>query len=122
MNSMPLYKFFAGICLSVCLSAPNSANDDTAIRGAKANNQAEKPYSKTFLLSADGKSALAIQASRTDLGRQLSDFLLEPSRQLELARFSRETLTSDCNRSKVAMHGMKFGQGACGVLLVIGIN
>ena len=35
-------------------------------------------------------TAFAIQASRTDLGRQLADFLLERSRQLELASFSRK--------------------------------
>ena len=84
-------KFCITICLSVCIFATASANADTPVAAANSDNQEEKPYSKTFLISEDGKSAFAIQASRTDLGRQLADFLLERSRQLELASFSRET-------------------------------
>lgn len=88
---MPILKFCLSICLSVCIFATASADDDTAVTGANANNPKESIYSKSFLMSADGKSAFAIQASRSDLGRQLSDFLLEPSRQQELANFSRKT-------------------------------
>ncbi len=88
---MPSLKFCLPICLSVCIFATASADDDTAVTGANAYNPKENPYSKTFLMSADGKYAFAVQASQTDLGRQLANFLLEPSRQLELASFRRET-------------------------------
>lgn len=82
--------FFITICLSQCLAAVTSAQEDAANPVGMVKNQAKNPYTKTLLLSADGKSAFAVQASQTDLGRQVSDFLLDHSRRIELSTFSRE--------------------------------
>jgi len=91
---MPIRMFFISICFGSCFSAVTFAQESTALPAGNAKTAKDKPYSKTLLMSSDGKSTFAVHASKTDLGGQVSDFLLDPSRRMHLATFSRETFES----------------------------
>lgn len=82
---------FTAICFSLCLCDVATAKQDVENALGVAKNQAKHAHAKAMLLSADGKSAFVVHASQTDLGRQVSDFLLDHSRRTELSTFSRET-------------------------------
>lgn len=83
--------FFTAIWFSLCLADVATAKQDAENALGVAKKQAKHAHAKTMLLSVDGKSAFAVHASQTDLGRQVSDFLLDHSRRTELSTFSRET-------------------------------